>query len=286
MLYAVGKAGQALCLNKQDGSLVWKQDLVKLMGIDVPAFGLASSPIIYKDWIIYTSGKALALNKKTGELVWLSKNITTSEAAYHPGHATPVVFNKGGIDYMTLYLGTGLEVLKVQDGSFVARHNLKANYNMTATTPLVMNDGGRIFISWNRYSEMLNFDGKSLTSAWKKKNFTHTMQNNVLIDGVIYGTHGRDRGKRTSFMAMDAKTGKVLWEQKGFKWSQITVIGTTMICMTVDGHLASVKVSPKKFEQVSNVKILDSVCWTKATYANGRLFIRNDEGRLMCLGLK
>ena len=285
-VFILGKAGQAFCLNKTDGSVVWKKDLHQLMEIKQPAFGFASSPLIYKDWILYTSGKAVALNKNSGELVWLSQNSSTEEAAYHPGHATPVIFEQNGTDYITFLLGTGLEVLKVEDGSFVARHNLKAEYNMTATTPLVLNEGRRIFLSWNRYSEMLDFDGQSLKSAWKKKDYIHTMQNNILIDGVIYGTHGKDRGKRTSFMAIDVQTGKTLWEEKGFRWSQITVVGDTMVCMTVDGNLVTVKVSKEKFEQISSAKWLEGVCWTKPTYANGRLYIRNDLGRVLCLKIK
>ena len=169
-VYIVGKAGQAFCLNKFDGSIVWQKDLLDEMNIKLPAFGIASSPVIYNDWVLFTSGKAIALNKKSGEVIWVSKTASEEEAAYHPGHATPVVFQKDGAEYLTFLVGTGLEVLKIKDGSFVARHNLKAEYNMTATTPLVMKDGGRIFLSWNRYSEMLGFDGKSLSSIWKKKN--------------------------------------------------------------------------------------------------------------------
>ena len=187
---------------------------------------------------------------------------------------------------MTFLLGTGLEILKVADGSVVARHNLKAEYNMTATTPIVMDQGKRIFLSWNRYSEMLDFNGESLSSAWKKKDYVHTMQNNILIDGVIYGTHGKDRGKRTSLMSIDAGSGETLWEEKGFRWSQITVVGDTMVCMTVDGMLVTVKVSKEKFEQVSSIKCLEGVCWTKPTYANGRLYVRNDLGRVLCLKIK
>ena len=73
-VYILGKAGQAFCVNKSDGSVVWKKDLLQLMKIEQPAFGFASSPLIYKDWVLYTSGKAVALNKNSGELVWLSQN--------------------------------------------------------------------------------------------------------------------------------------------------------------------------------------------------------------------
>ena len=112
------------------------------------------------------------------------------------------------------------------------------------------------------------------------------MQNNVLIDGIIYGTHGKDRGKRTSLMAIEPKTGKIIWEKKGFRWSQITVVGDTMFCLGVDGKLVTVKVSPEKYEEISNLAVLESICWTKVTYADGRLYMRNDVGRILCYAIK
>ena len=284
VLYTVGKDGKAFCLTKKDGKVVWKKDLLAIMGIPLPNFGIAGSPVIYKDWIVYTSGRALALNKKTGETVWVSKVAEPGESAYHPGHATPVVFSNGGSDYLAFLIGTGLEILNMKDGSRVARHNLTAEYNMTATTPIVMNSGSNILLSWNKFSEMLKFDGKSLTKVWKTSKYIHTMQNTVLVDGVLYGTHGKDRSKRVTFNAVNPETGKFYWDER-FQWSQITVIGDTMLCMTVDGQLVTVKVNKDKFEEISRIKILDNICWTKATYAGGKIYLRNDKGRVICLSL-
>ena len=284
VLYTVGKEGQAFCLDKKSGKVIWQKELLKEMGIPLPNFGIAGSPVIHNDWIIYTSGRALVLNKKTGEKVWVSKVIEEGESAYHPGHATPVVFKQGSQDYLAFLIGTGLEILSMKDGSRVARHNLTAEYNMTATSPIIINDGKNILLSWNKFSEMLSFDGKALTKVWKTSKFIHTMQNTVLVDGVLYGTHGKDRSKRVTLNAVNPKTGKFFWDAK-FQWSQITVIGDTMLCMTVDGQLVTVKVNKDKFEEISRIKILDNICWTKATYAGGKIYLRNDKGRVICLSL-
>ena len=190
------------------------------------------------------------------------------------------------IKYVLLQIGTGIEVLNLNDGSRVARHNLKADYNMTATNPLVFDNGNKIIISWNKYSEMLNFDGSTLSKGWKTSDYIHTMQNTVQYGDIIYGVNGKDRGKRVSFMAMEAASGKVLWEKKGFKWAQITGIGDTLLCMDVKGDLVTVKADKTKFEEISRITILDNICWTKATYANNRIYVRNDKGRVICLKLK
>lgn len=283
-VYSIGKDGKAFCFDRKTGKIIWKQDILSTMGIKLPNFGFACSPVIHKDWIIYISGKALALNKNTGKTVWLSKVVESGESAYHPGHATSVVFQNSGKEYLAFLIGTGLEILNLNDGSRVARHDLKADYNMTATTPMILNDGKNILLSWNKFTEMLTFDGKSLKSKWKTSKFIHTMQNTVLVDGVLYGTDGKERGKRITLIALNPEDGKFLWDAK-FQWSQITVIGDVMLCMTVDGQLVTVKVNKKKFEEISRIKILDNICWTKATYADGKIYVRNDKGRVVCYSL-
>ena len=153
-----------------------------------------------------------------------------------------------------------------------------------STSPTVLNDGKNILISWNKYSEMLSFDGRELGKVWKSGKFTHTMQNSILIDGVLFGCDGKERGKRITMNAIEADSGKFLWTEK-FQWSQITVIGDVMLCMTVDGDLVTLKVSAEKLVEISRKKILDNICWTKATYAGNRIFTRNDKGRFVCYSM-
>ena len=139
-----------------------------------------------------------------------------------------MVFSYEGIDYVTSFLGTGLEILKLKDGSRVARYDVNSKYNMVGSTPLVTEDGSGIVLSWMPYSALLKFDGKSLKDVWKNKDATRSFQNAILKDGVIYGTHGHFRYKRTKLHALDLKTGKFLWEEK-FPWSQIIAVGDTFV---------------------------------------------------------
>ncbi|MCH2204340.1 MAG: PQQ-binding-like beta-propeller repeat protein [Lentisphaerales bacterium] len=280
-LYTLGKAGQIFCLNKADGSVVWKADLKALTKLKLPNWGYASSPVTHGDMILLSCGRTVVLNKKTGKLLWMSKSVDKDEKSYISGYATPVVFDYNGTDYVTFYLGTGLEILNVKDGSRVARYDLTSKYNMVSTTPIVVNEGKNIFLSWMPYSAFLEFDGKSIKSVWKEKNATRSFQNNIVIDGVAYGTHGHFRDKRTKMQAFDLKSGKLLWEEK-FPWSQIIAVGDTFVCQNINGNLTTAKVSKEKFEQISSMNVLGNVCWTKPTYSNGRLFVRNNLGRLIC----
>ena len=83
-------------------------------------------------------------------------------------------------------------------------------------------------------------------------------------------------------MAVTADTGKILWEEKGFPWSQITAIGDTLLCQSIKGPLTTVKIRADKFEQLSTLNAGKETCWTQATYAGGRFYLRNNDGRVAC----
>ena len=285
-VYSISKDGQLFCLSKADGKLIWRQDLLKVLKIKQPSFGFAGSPVIHHGNVYVTCGRATAIDKKSGAVQWVSKITKQEEDSYLPGHATPVIFTRGSQTFLLLQLGTGLEVLNVIDGSFITRYDLKAAYKMTATTPLVFDQGRKIILTWNRYSTMLNFDGKKLTKGWKTKELIQSMQNNVLYGNTLLATSGTEGGKRVKMVAVDVNTGKFLWEEKGFNWAQLTGVNQTLLCMGVTGELSTVKVSDKAFTEISRIKILDNICWTKATYAGGCIYLRNNKGRVLCLGVK
>jgi len=285
-LYTLSKDGKAFCLNRNTGELVWKTNLLKEFGIKQPAFGFAGSPVIHKDWVLFTCGKAGALDKKTGKVIWVSKYTESGESAYHPGHATPVVFDYKKQSYLLLYVGTGVEVLQLKDGKQVGRYNVTARFNMTASTPLVYNNGSQILLSWSAYSALLDFDGKSLKQVWKQKGMIRSMQNSVRIGDTVFGVSGLHGSKRGEMAAVDIKTGKALWSEKGIKWSQITAVGDILLCMDIKGELVSVKADKAKFEELSRKRIFTSTCWTKVTYAKGNIYARNNKGQVICLSLK
>ena len=286
LLYTLSKDGKAFCLNRNTGKLVWKANLLKEYGIKQPAFGFAGSPVIHNDWVLFTCGKACALDKKTGKVIWISKYIESGESAYHPGHASPVVFTHNKKEYLLLYVGTGIEVLQLNDGKQLGRYNVTARFNMTASTPLVYDNGSKILVSWSAYSALLAFDGKSLKQIWKQKAMIRSMQNSVRFGDTVFGVSGLHGSKRNEMAAVDIKTGKNLWTQKGINWSQITAVGDTLLCMDIKGELISVKADKSQFNEMSRKKLFSSTCWTKVTYAQGKIFARNNKGQVICLTLK
>ena len=279
-LLSMSKDGQIMLLNLEDGKTKWTQELGKILKIETPTWGFASSPVVLGDRVYLAAGQVAALDLKTGKTIWVS------ETKYHPGYTTVVPFQKNGKSFIASLGGKELIVLNQGDGTEVARQPFKARYDMVASTPMVSNDGSHIFISGNMGSEMLSFDGQKLELSWENRDVKSSLNNSVLQGSVIYGISGNHKSSASQLIAFNATDGSIRWSADRFGYGSTIGIGSTLLVLTESGDLVTTPMQAEGFKEISRKTVLDSICWTPPTYANGRIYVRNDEGDLVCLAPK
>ncbi len=75
-LYALGLGGDLACMQVKDGKVLWRHNLVRDFGGEIPAWRYNESPLIDGDKLICTPGgketTMVALDKVTGKTVWKS----------------------------------------------------------------------------------------------------------------------------------------------------------------------------------------------------------------------
>ncbi len=273
----LSKDGQLFCLNVKDGTKVWEAKLPAAMGVQVPQWGFGSSPVVHGQQVLVSAGKVIALELATGKTVWVSKEEHT------PAYATPVPFEMSGQPYIAAMNGKGLSVLSGKDGTELGHRPLKAQFDLLAPTPIVLDQGKRIFISANASSEVLAFDGKSLSLVWETKELKNALNNSVAVNGTIYGIDGRQGTPNCRLVAMNQADGKVLWTKDAFGYGTTIGVGDTLLALTETGELVTAKISPTAYTELGRMQILGKTCWTTPTVANGRIYARNDQGALVCL---
>ena len=276
-LYALSKDGLAKRLDAKTGKEIWATSLTEILDMEVPRWGFASSPYEYGDWILLSAGKTTALDKNTGKPVW-----TTSDAN-KPGYATPIVFSSGAKDYVAAFDSGGFSVLQAKDGKELARLPVTAKYDLTAATPVVANNGNSIFLSINTGSKMLSFDGKSLNAKWEARDLQNYASTNPVINGAMFGIDGHVKTVKSKLYAVDFETGDVHWTVPEFGYASMIAVGDTLLIMTEAGELVTAKASADKYQEISRRKLLEGINWTHPVYANGRIYVRNEDGRLLCL---
>ena len=76
------------------------------------------------------------------------------------------------------------------------------------------------------------------------------------------------------------------WQEKTVAGGSLVLADGKLICLTEKGELVLGEASPGGFKLLSRAQVLGKRCWVQPTYANGRVFCRNNDGDLVALEMK
>jgi hypothetical protein len=75
--------------------------------------------------------------------------------------------------------------------------------------------------------------------------------------------------------AIELKTGKIMWQERGFAKAQLLWADGKLILADQDGMLALCRATPQKFEVLSKASVMQSISWTPPTLVGTRLYLRD-----------
>jgi hypothetical protein len=107
--------------------------------------------------------------------------------------------------------------------------------------------------------------------------------NLLRIGDAVYGSSG-DFGP-APLTAMDAKTGKVLWQDRTFPKATLLYADGKLIVVDEDGNLSLATVSPGGVKVLSRAALLHSNAWTAPALVDTTLYVR-DRQSMMALDLR
>jgi outer membrane protein assembly factor BamB len=76
------------------------------------------------------------------------------------------------------------------------------------------------------------------------------------------------------------------WTCKDPAFGSLILAGDKLVVLSEKGELLLARPSPEEFKPLARAKVLSGVCWTPPALANGRLYVRNARGELLCLETK
>lgn len=275
-VYHLSRTGDFFCFDLRNGSVVWQRQLVTDDGFKMPEWGFASSPVVRGGRLLLNVGDAgSAFDPETGKLIWTNGK---GEAAY----ATPVLFELDGRSCAVVFTHRECVAVETATGKVIWRQKFKSNYDTNSGAPLIHGDT-LLLSAYNVPAVKLRLNDGQPDSDWKSDTRVH-FNAGVVLGGHLYTFHGQAGKKEGELRCLDWRTGAYKWKQEGLGvGSLIGTVDERLIVLGETGELLAVKASPSGFQAASRAQLLGGKCWSTPVLAEGRIYVRNVKGDLVCL---
>lgn len=288
-VYAIGTAGNLVCLDAGSGKLRWQVDLAKTFdGAVMAVWKYSESVLIDGDKAICTPGGPEAImaafHKQTGELLWKSALPADIGAggADGAGYSSAVVAEIDGVRQYVQLVGRGLIGVNAETGEFLWGYNRIANTVANITHPIVRGDYVFTTTAYNTGAALLKISRDG--DAWKAeevyfiapKDFQNHHGGVVLVGEHIYGGHGSNRGDPA---CVEFGTGKVVWKERSPSRGSAAILYAdgNLIYRYDRGEVLLIEATPEgmnikgRFEPAKG----DGPAWAHPVIHRGRLYLRH-----------
>jgi outer membrane protein assembly factor BamB len=277
-VYQLSRKGHLAALDAKTGKVKWKKDIAKETGAKIPEWGFAGSPLVHGDMLVVNVGEhGTAVEKKTGKVVW-----TTGNGA--AGYATAVPFKAAGKSGLAIFAGKELAAVDTLTGKLLWRYPWKTSYDVNAADPIFHED--QVFLSsgYGTGGGLVDIKGSTPKEVWANQNMHNQFNSSVLIDGHLYGISGQGgKSADAGLVCVELATGKLKWKESSLMFGAMTATKDKLIAIGEKGELVIADVNPEKFVAVSRAQVLGGRCWISPVLSNGRVYVRNAKGNMICV---
>lgn len=286
-VYTLGAMGQAVCLDAATGAVVWSRDCVAELSARIPEWGLAASPVVWRDLVILHVGAApdgsfIALDRNTGIEKWRA-------VADPAGYATPIIAPHAGGEILIGWTPEHVVALDPADGRALWSVPYKVTYGVSIATPIVAQ--GLVFVTgyWEGSKAIRLGDTRDAAElAWEDdKALRGLMSQPLYRDGYVYSLD-----KRFGLTCFELATGKKFWDDGNTltprdrnPQASLVWLGDSdrIIALNAEGELVLARLTPAGYQEQDRTRIIGPT-WAHPAYAGNSVFARDDK-ELVCVEL-
>jgi outer membrane protein assembly factor BamB len=303
-VYVLGAVGDLLAIDVATGEVAWSHDFVEEYDASVPVWGTTTAPLVDGDLVITVAGaepngKVIAYDRKTGAETWRAVS-----SDWEMGYEQLVIVEAGGARQLVVWEPQAVLGLDPATGKVYWSESWDVGQGMSVATPVT--DGKRLLLSqFYKGSLMLELDATrpAARRVWvgagkgempAMTDGLHSLITTPILEGdTIYGvcSYGELR-------ALDAATGKRLWEDKTMtrqgRWGSAFMVknGDRWFVNNDDGELLIVRFARDGYHEIDRTKLIEPtsdagfgprrmfgamVNWSHPAYANLHVIARNDK---------
>lgn len=301
-VYAMGAVGNLVCLNGNDGTVVWQKDLNPILGIELAegnrsghaiqweentslAWGRSGSPLIVDDLVVVPGGgpkndasTLLAFNRSTGELVWQGG---TEMIAY----GSPILATVSAQQQILIVAESKVMGFDPKSGDVLWSHPRPGASDAMAncSQPTIVSDsyiltskgypdGGGELIALN-----IDKDGLKPESIWSNSRVLKTkFTNPVIFDGHAYSISSG------LLECTNLARGERVWKhRKRLANGQILKVGNYILTHSESGgngpsEIHLIEPSPSGYKELGSFRTVKGTCWNNLCVYENFLLIRSE----------
>ena len=106
----------------------------------------------------------------------------------------------------------------------------------------------------------------------------------ILVGDYLYSFHGEAKTD-TDFRCLRYSTGEVKWSVKDPRNGSLIFASVKLLILSDKGELIAADPSPDSFKPYARAQVIDGLCWSPPSLANGCLFVRNSKGKVVCMDM-
>ncbi len=295
-LYALDRNGEFVCLDTNDGRVVWHVNFPHdFHGHMMSGWGYSESPLIDGEKVICTPGAddamVVALDKKTGAPIWKGKapEDLGTQGLPGAGYSSVVISNGAGVKQYVQIVGKGLVSFRAEDGKFLWHYNRVANNVANIPTPIVKDDYVFASTGYGAGAALLQLKPKNGGVAAHEVYFLpgNKVQNHhggmVMVGDYIYMGNGHNNGFP---LCLDWKTGKIAWNGgrgPGQGSAAVLEADGELYFRYQDGMMALINATPDSYHLQSKFMLAthNAESWPHPVIVDRHLYLR-DQDNLLC----
>ena len=272
-VYSLGATGILNVLDAGNGAVVWSRNAVTDTGVEIPGWGIASSPLVVGDAVIVAvSGQLIAYDISNGDRRWLGPKGGA-------GYSSPHLVTIDGVAQVLLLRGSRTISVAPADGTLLWEHVWLpgASIVQPALTPdgdVLINTadamGGQGF---RRLAVKRGPAGWTVEERWTSRGLKPYFNDFVVHEGHAYGFDGN------ILACIDLENGERKWKGGRYGAGQMILLADQdlLLVSSEEGELALVSATPDKFTEVARVPALEGKTWNHPVLVGDVLLVRNGQ---------
>jgi len=275
-IYTLGITGVLSCHDSRTGKLKWRKEFSGQYPQTSPLYGTAMSPIVDGNLVFAhvggpDKGALTAFDLETGAVRW-------SNELDGPAYASPILVTLAGIRQLATFTQKYFVGIDIRDGKLLWTVPAKSAYDENSVTAVSYKDmlifareeQGLIAIRLEKREDKI-----VVQEVWNNKDNMLYFSSPVLESNVLFGFSTLKKGQ---FFALDAETGKTLWQGAGRTAESAALLnlgGKDLLLLTNDAKLTVLPINSKEYAPTAQYTVADSETWAHPVVIGNRILIKD-----------